>query len=371
MQLACLRSVHLPQPCACKHGHVLTLHPRACLQLPPVCYCKTVDEEHVCAKCHIVNSPYLSPASPEEQDLVHVYQLQHSVRHADDRDFATFLNIVRNRRPTAAELQAILPEQYWIDSASVVERCVQDPSTTVLCSHRDDVARYNKDILERLSDAGVVGPVYNTPLATNAADDTDAHEWLQNPYHHPLQCVALGARVMITSNVDVASAAANGATGVVEKIDFQPGTAIPARLAVKLDATGTTIVLRRSLVHTLYVGSTAYYKGSFPCMLAYAMTGHKSQGATLAGPTIVHVQRAFAPGLLYVMLSRVTTRKRLLVVRGLTTDDFSPVVVGVGACGRGFHAPDLASEMDALAEHMRAPFDAAGADAAAPAAAAM
>ena len=55
--------------------------------------------------------------------------------------------------------------------------------------------------------------------------------------------------------------------------------------------------------------------------------GHKSQGATLTGRTIVHVSNAFCPGLLYVMLSRVTTRAKLHLLQRLTPDMFQPMVV--------------------------------------------
>lgn len=72
-----------------------------------------------------------------------------------------------------------------------------------------------------------------------------------------------------------------------------------------------------------------YFEGSFPCMLADAITGHKSEGATLAGPTIVDVRNAFTPGLLYVMLSRVTTRDNVRIVRGLAVKDFTSVSVAL------------------------------------------
>ena len=55
--------------------------------------------------------------------------------------------------------------------------------------------------------------------------------------------------------------------------------------------------------------------------------GHKSQGATLTGRTIVHVSSAFCPGLLYVMLSRVTTRDKLHLLQRLTPDMFQPMMV--------------------------------------------
>ena len=68
-----------------------------------------------------------------------------------------------------------------------------------------------------------------------------------------------------------------------------------------------------------------FFKSTFPLTLAYAMTGHKCQGATFKTRTIVHMLSAFTPGLLYVMLSRVSKRTLLSVVGELTPDLFVPV----------------------------------------------
>ena len=62
-----------------------------------------------------------------------------------------------------------------------------------------------------------------------------------------------------------------------------------------------------------------------PPSQAYAMTGHRSQGATLHGDIIVDVRSAFAPGLLYVMLSRVCSRKQLIIVGDLEPGMFKPI----------------------------------------------
>ena len=60
---------------------------------------------------------------------------------------------------------------------------------------------------------------------------------------------------------------------------------------------------------------------------AYAMTGHGSQGATLHGVIIINVRPAFAPGLLYVMLGRVCSRKQLIIVGDLEPSMFKPIII--------------------------------------------
>jgi hypothetical protein len=44
-------------------------------------------------------------------------------------------------------------------------------------------------------------------------------------------------------------------------------------------------------------------------MLGYAIIGHKSQGATILSKVMINICESFAQGLMYVMLSRVTSRK--------------------------------------------------------------
>lgn len=87
--------------------------------------------------------------------------------------------------------------------------------------------------------------------------------------------------------------------------------------------------------------SADYTKATFPVMLGYAMTAHRAQGATLTGTTILHVREAFAPGIVYVMLSRVTTRDNLYILGSLKPEDFVP------ATAASFPARGEAVEADA------------------------
>jgi hypothetical protein len=50
-----------------------------------------------------------------------------------------------------------------------------------------------------------------------------------------------------------------------------------------------------------------FNKTSFPLMLGHAITGHKSQGATISSRVMIDIHEYFAQGLVYVMLSRITS----------------------------------------------------------------
>jgi hypothetical protein len=43
-------------------------------------------------------------------------------------------------------------------------------------------------------------------------------------------------------------------------------------------------------------------------MLGYAIIGHKSQGVTISSKVMIQICESFAWGLVYVMISRVTSR---------------------------------------------------------------
>jgi len=42
-------------------------------------------------------------------------------------------------------------------------------------------------------------------------------------------------------------------------------------------------------------------------MLSYAIIRHKSQGATISSKVMIHIHESFAQGLMYVMLSILTS----------------------------------------------------------------
>jgi ATP-dependent exoDNAse (exonuclease V) alpha subunit len=61
-------------------------------------------------------------------------------------------------------------------------------------------------------------------------------------------------------------------------------------------------------------------------MLGYAITWHKSQGATISSKVVIHIRESFARGLVYVMLSRVKSRKNLKIVNNLQPSDIQPML---------------------------------------------
>jgi ATP-dependent DNA helicase PIF1 len=81
---------------------------------------------------------------------------------------------------------------------------------------------------------------------------------------------------------------------------------------------------RRSYITRLGI---KFCKATFPLQLAYAMTAHKAQGATINGPCLIDLHSAFQRGMAYTMLSRVRSRQQLALVRDLLPSDIVPVLI--------------------------------------------
>jgi hypothetical protein len=61
-------------------------------------------------------------------------------------------------------------------------------------------------------------------LGGNAHEDPDLQTWLADPKFHQLQEVAVGARVMITANLDIKAGVVNGSTATIMKLNMRGHT---------------------------------------------------------------------------------------------------------------------------------------------------
>jgi ATP-dependent DNA helicase PIF1 len=122
----------------------------------------------------------------------------------------------------------------------------------------------------------------------------------------------IGAQVMLLSNVDVNNGLVNGSVGIVES--FSPEGPVvrfttcehvvePHEWEIKQDEPLITGEIKRVKVAS---------RKQLPLKLAWAVTVHKSQGATLDRAEI-DISEAFAAGQVYVALSRVRTLESLSI----------------------------------------------------------
>jgi ATP-dependent exoDNAse (exonuclease V) alpha subunit len=290
-------------------------------QLPSVCqhsrkHVANEESHDVCRQCHLSNSAIWRSFTR--------HSLTRSMRHAGDPPLMTFLDIIRARKPTQEEIDTVLSECVLPDtSAAVAAYCAVD-NVTVLCTHVEDVAYYNtRMLMQRFPPLDIVA----TPLNTNATGVAGLQHWVEDYKFHTLFGFAPGARIMLTENLDMTIGAANGAVGTVAsfaRVDTTAPTSAVKAVKVLLDS-GSTLQIRETKATRTSHEQQRYAKSTFPLQLAYAMTAHKSQGATLCGSVLLHVRSIFAPGQMYVMLSRVLKRTQLRLVRRLTPADFIPI----------------------------------------------
>ncbi|XP_028517912.1 ATP-dependent DNA helicase PIF1-like [Exaiptasia diaphana] len=137
-----------------------------------------------------------------------------------------------------------------------------------------------------------------------------------------------GARVMLTSNIDIADRLINGQIGTIMKIQVNMNTQKPTVIYVKFDdvQAGKTIItkstnqfvkehnvvpiepiLAKIKIRPGKPSSPEIQRVQFPITLAYAVTIHKVQGLSLDKVVVsfeLFRQRSFNYGQVYVALSR-------------------------------------------------------------------
>lgn len=221
-------------------------------QLPPVCK----HRGNVCHRCNIASSAYISAGIQ--------HNMTFSVRHASDPEFLQFLDTIRTRQPTEHEIRQVL-SQCIIDNDEFLRTI--DDSTTVICTHRDDVYRLNDIILRR---AFSENELIKVNLNTNATNEPLLQQWLNDQTFDEIHWIAVGAKCMITSNIDPAIGAANGSTSRIQQIHHNANGQVAA-IEVRLDSTGTILTLRRTKQASRVINKKWYQKTTFPLMLAYAI----------------------------------------------------------------------------------------------------
>lgn len=297
------------------------------LQLPPVCRCK---KHGICPTCHITSSQFWSTARK--------YDLEGSVRHSEDTAFGQFCHTIRKYMPTPEQIDAGLHASPRISKTSIPAHAAPtlnagadaNDVSIVLCTHNRDVQKHNADILHRLCGEHVVPVLLDFRREKITMPSTHAPEpiqhWLVKPGFHTLPSVAVGAPVMFTTNF--LGKASNSDIGTVIDLEFDDSEpAMLLKVFVRLHHNNATVQVSRTVKETQRHNFLEYSKATFPLQLAYAMTAHKAQGATIMKPVIIDAEGAFEHGQLYVLFSRVTKSSLITVSGRLTPEHFQPIQI--------------------------------------------
>jgi uncharacterized protein YpbB len=267
------------------------------LQLPPV----VKDEEWNTLKT-FYNSIYFFDAQVLQKNPPVYIELDKIYRQADDR-FVALLNHLRNNEMTAADYELL--NTYF--------KAGFKPSPTegyiTLTTHNYKATDLNKTFLSTLQ---------GKSFFFEASIEGDFNEYAY-PIEKTLE-LKIGAQVMFVKNDNTGSQRFfNGKIGHVSKIDketievkFTDGSASVAVTPYSWENIKYKLNEASNEIEETVAGTFQQY----PLKLAWAITVHKSQGLTFE-KAIIDIGDAFAPGQVYVALSRLRSLNGLVLTSSL------------------------------------------------------
>jgi ATP-dependent DNA helicase PIF1 len=184
---------------------------------------------------------------------------------------------------------------------------------TVLYPLKKDVHRINNSELQKLLQTGVKSRTYKSiDLAMNRKSKKEVQlrtthvEALNKCTSAPESLVlAVGAQVMLTKNKSLEEGLVNGSRGVVLEIDEVGSPVVMFDSGQQLTITPEAYEVEN--------GDNMVSRRQIPLILAWAMTIHKCQGATLTN-VITDLSEIFGNAQAYVTLSRVRSLEGLFIV---------------------------------------------------------
>lgn len=333
-------------------GNVSVLAVGDLYQLPPVMQSNIYDP--VCDPVERLNSSLW-------KDHFNLHELDDIMRQKDDTDFADMLCRIRTGTHTAEDINMLRSRE--VDTA---DECYPDDALHVYAMNVD-VDRRNEKKLSSLA------PNDEQRVSINASDDkTDStgqvnfegtpvsRKRSETAGLHTILVVAVGARVMLTYNVDTSDGLVNGVIGTVDAIIKNNNGGVMT-IIVKFDNPN---VGKIAIAHSQWKDKYPHgvpvtrqegkyerksgKKGAqisrrqFPLTLAWAVKIHKCQGLTV-DKIVVSMKGAkrFGKGQAYVAFSRVQT------LGGLYITDFDPA--GIKA------SENIAVQMNEMRENVLLP----------------
>ncbi len=267
----------------------------------------------------------LEQCPPLYLELKHIYRQK-------DQDFIDLLNHIRNDEATSKDL-ALLQEKYKPDFQPK-----EKGEYITLTTHNSKADVINREELDKLS-----GKLYRY-TATVSGDFNEATVMAETELQ-----LKEGAQVMFIRN-DKGDKPRyyNGKLAIVESLESD-------KITVSLPENNETIVVEKEIwenkryklnkeTDTLEEDVKGTFT-QFPLRLAWAITIHKSQGLTF-DKAIIDAGSSFAPGQVYVALSRLRSLNGLVLRSPITESAISSDPSAIDFCKQE-------KELDTLQQHLQ------------------
>ena len=237
--------------------------------------------------------------------------LTHCVRQANDEGFRDLLLRLRNGISTHDDYLTLSRRFEGVVDQDDFAQAIR------LFPTRQLVAEHNADKLVALNaPIATFESAHNVNQAKQADSDTAGglERWLS---------LAVGAQVMLRSNLWVQKGLVNGTLGTVMHIVFhrEGPPALPATVICNFPSYRGPPFLPgvpgsfpvTPITRTWLNGNRHYSRTGFPLMLSWALTIHKCQGLTLDQAVVNIGDFEMSPGLSFVALSRARTVDNLML----------------------------------------------------------
>ena len=238
----------------------------------------------------------------------------------DDLKYFELLLRIRQGKHTQEDIYLLYKRVTAYDKLQKILKASKDEDVikpTIIYSKKVDVSYFNQQELNKLPGELYKFPATDTFVKTTKGDKVvlDNFTTIPKAYINLLDemipdhiSVKVGSQVMLKANLDVQEGLVNGSRGIVVDIINHPNEPI---ICVKF-LNGKFIRLTKH-TYILKDKSGIASRHQFPIILAWALTVHKVQGATLDFAICDLGTSIFADGQGYVALSRVRNLRGLFI----------------------------------------------------------
>ena len=244
------------------------------------------------AQLRSVEGDYCFKADVWKRANIITVDLEKSMRQKDDKEFQDMLEELRWGRCT----KDILRKLKSLKNTEFPEGIVP----TILYAVNKDVDTINDHEMKKLLDAGATSCSYKSIYSRNH----NVENWAKSLKLPETIKLCVGAQVLLTMNVDLDRGLANGSRGVVVGLNHN---SVVVRFVSGLVTTIDNYTYKDDADESMWMVF-------MPLKLAWAITIHRSQGATLDAVVLDLGDSVFTYGMAYVALSRVRNLQSVKII---------------------------------------------------------